>query len=77
VRKIIDFWGTEGVMNDERKDLEEIFRLMQSKDIEGLKKHFALPNTGALNCIQTLKASLIRDLEKIPSKMDVLIEAEK
>jgi hypothetical protein len=49
---------------------------MQSKDIEGLKKHFALPNTGSLNCIQTLKESLIRELEKKPSEANVLIKAK-
>jgi hypothetical protein len=80
VSRLIDLWGIEGVMSDERKDLEETIRLMQSKDTEGLKKHFALPNTGPLNCIQTLKASLIRKLEiKLkdnPSETDVLIDIE-
>jgi hypothetical protein len=67
-------------MSEDRKDLEETIRLMQSKDAEGLKKYFALPNTGSLDCIETLKASLIRkleiELEKSPSEADVLIDVD-
>jgi hypothetical protein len=80
VNGLIDFWRIDRVMIDERKDLGETIRLMQSKDVEGLKKHFALPNTESLNCIQTLKESLIRkleiELEKSPSETDVLIDVK-
>jgi hypothetical protein len=74
VSGLIDCWRIKGVMVAERKDLGEAKRLMESRDVEGLKKHFGLLNRGMLNCIQALKASLIRELEKIPSKMDVLID---
>jgi hypothetical protein len=45
-----------------------------------LKKYFALPKMGSLNCAQTLKASLISELEaeleKSLSEADALIDVE-
>jgi hypothetical protein len=80
VRRLIDFWGIEGVMNDERRNLGKAINLMQSKDVKELKKHFGLLNKWPLNCIQTLKKSLIRKLEielkDNPSETDVLIDIE-
>jgi hypothetical protein len=46
VSRLIDFWKIEGMMSEDRKDLGETLRFIQWKDVERLKKHFALPNTG-------------------------------
>jgi hypothetical protein len=63
VRRLIDFWEIEGEMSEERKDLGEALRFIQSKDVEELKKHFDLVNTGSMDCIETLKTLLIYELE--------------
>jgi hypothetical protein len=81
VSKLIAFWGIEGEMKGERKNLGEALRLMQEKDVEGLKKHFCLYDTGSLDFIEALKATLIRileiELENSSSEAEVLIDIEK
>jgi hypothetical protein len=50
-------------MTPERSEIKEILRLMQLKDVEGMKKHFGAGLSDTLNTIDTLKVSLIRELE--------------